>query len=201
MQPRFAADLQTTVVAFDRAGWGQSELPDDPYALSDEVADLRQGLLAISVPPPYVLVGHSYGGLEAHMFAAMWPEEVSGIVFLDSNSPAAFIAPIGEFPDPVPQPDPRTPQERAFARWDEAGWGFFYEAYQNPLPRDLPIVVFSAEQGPLEPDQNESLVLSHRLLARAVEDGEWRMLEGTTHNSIVKEVDAIVDAIRKMLGG
>ena len=74
------------VVLYDRAGLGQS-LPmtkKDSAVTADEVAtNLRALLAAADVRPPYILVGHSLGGLYVQMFARKYPKEVSGIVLLE----------------------------------------------------------------------------------------------------------------------
>lgn len=87
----------TLVVVYDRAGYGASEpgpLPRDGGREADEVKAL---LDAASVPGPYVLVGHSLGGLNVQVFAARYPEDVAGLVLLDPP-PLRWI--LGEgFPD------------------------------------------------------------------------------------------------------
>jgi len=75
------------VCAFDRAGYGFSDPAPRPQIISDVVDDLHSALEAGSIPGPYVLVGHSLGGLEARIYAQRWPAEVVGMV-LDDPSPA-----------------------------------------------------------------------------------------------------------------
>ena len=79
---------KTRVCAFDRAAYGFSEPAPQPQIISEVVEDLHKALHAGSVPGPYVLVGHSLGGLEARVYAQRWPEDVVGMVLVDT-SPAA----------------------------------------------------------------------------------------------------------------
>jgi len=79
---------KTRVCAFDRAAYGFSDPASRPQIISDVVEDLHKVLQAGSIPGPYVLVGHSLGGLEARVYAQRWPEEVVGMVLVDT-SPAA----------------------------------------------------------------------------------------------------------------
>lgn len=73
------------VVAYDRAGIGGSE-PDGEVPTPRHVAEnLRVLLRAMDVPPPYVLVGHSLGGPFIRMYAALFPEEVAGLVYVDPS--------------------------------------------------------------------------------------------------------------------
>jgi len=71
------------VVAYDRAGVGQSESDNQPPT-PRHVARKLHGLLAqMNVKAPYVLVGHSWGGPLIRMFAALYPQDVAGLVYVD----------------------------------------------------------------------------------------------------------------------
>ena len=81
----------TRVCAYDRAGMGWSERgpePRDAKQISSELHDLLAN--AAGIEGPYVLVGHSYGGLYARMYAARYSEEVAGVVLVDSTHPEQF---------------------------------------------------------------------------------------------------------------
>ena len=69
----------TRVCAFDRAGYGFSDPGPRPQIISDVVDDLHAALSTGSIPGPYVLVGHSLGGIEARLYAQRWPKEVVGM--------------------------------------------------------------------------------------------------------------------------
>jgi pimeloyl-ACP methyl ester carboxylesterase len=80
----------TRVCAYDRAGLGWSEAgpePRDARQISNELHTLLKGA---GTEGPYVLVGHSYGGLYARMYAAQYSEEVSGVALVDSSHPEQF---------------------------------------------------------------------------------------------------------------
>ncbi len=80
----------TRVCAYDRAGQGWSE---DAKAPQDGVAaakDLHALLATAGETGPFVLVGHSTGGTYAMTYAARYPEQVAGMVLLDSSSPYQF---------------------------------------------------------------------------------------------------------------
>jgi pimeloyl-ACP methyl ester carboxylesterase len=76
---------KTRVCAFDRAGYGFSDPGPRPQILSDVVDDLHAALNAGPIPGPYVLVGHSLGGIEARLYAQRWPKEVVGMVLVDTS--------------------------------------------------------------------------------------------------------------------
>jgi pimeloyl-ACP methyl ester carboxylesterase len=82
----------TRVCACDRPGTPVGEKPSrsDPVAqpttAKDAVADLHALLSAAGEAGPYVLVGHSYGGLVVRLYASSYPKEVSGLVLIDALS-------------------------------------------------------------------------------------------------------------------
>ena len=81
------------VFSYDRAGVGWSD-PGDPYRRTGlhEIGTLRSVLRRAGVEPPYVLVGHSIGGLHARLFASCYPREVAGLVLVDSLHERMFEA-------------------------------------------------------------------------------------------------------------
>jgi hypothetical protein len=85
-----ATAATSRVCTYDRAGTGWSEDASRPQDSSAVVADLHQLLSVSGETGPYVLVGHSTGGVYAMTYAATHPEEVAGLVLLDSASPRQF---------------------------------------------------------------------------------------------------------------
>ena len=77
-----AAALATSVV-YDRAGTGWSDRADLPRTSAEVTGELRELLLAAGVPAPYLLVGHSLGGLYARHYAQRFPREVAALLLLD----------------------------------------------------------------------------------------------------------------------
>ena len=80
----------TRVCAYDRAGQGWSGDADSPQDGVAAARDLRTLLAVAGEHGPYVLVGHSTGGTYAMTYAAQHPEQVAGLVLLDSSSPEQF---------------------------------------------------------------------------------------------------------------
>jgi len=74
------------VVAYDRAGIGLSEADGQPPTPRHVAQRLRRLLAQMDFQPPYVLVGHSWGGPLIRMFAALYPKDVAGLVYVDSTA-------------------------------------------------------------------------------------------------------------------
>ncbi len=77
----------TRALAYDRAGLGWSGPARTPRTAAQIVEELREMLRAAQVPAPYILVGHSFGGLVVRLYAARYPEEVAGLVLVDPLRP------------------------------------------------------------------------------------------------------------------
>ncbi|MCA0186922.1 MAG: alpha/beta hydrolase [Proteobacteria bacterium] len=81
-----------TVFAYDRPGSGGSPptaAPRDPCSIA---AELRARLGAAGLRPPYVLVGHSLGGLYQYVYAKLYPADVAGFVLVDPTHPRNWEA-------------------------------------------------------------------------------------------------------------
>lgn len=74
----------TTVISYDRAGFGWSTETMEQPTCKHYVDDLRLLLHEMNLKPPYILVGHSYGGMMMRLFASEYPEEVVGLILVDS---------------------------------------------------------------------------------------------------------------------
>jgi len=88
--PGYLRDL-VRVCVYDRANVGFSDTVPGPITGQDAVKDLHQLLEAANVRGPYVLLGGSFGGLIAVMYAATYPEDVTGMVLLDASLPDDVI--------------------------------------------------------------------------------------------------------------
>jgi pimeloyl-ACP methyl ester carboxylesterase len=75
------------VVAYDRAGLGWSDPGPKPRDAEQSARELHTALERVGIAGPFVLAGHSYGGLAVRSFAALYPDEVAGVVLVDGSHP------------------------------------------------------------------------------------------------------------------
>jgi pimeloyl-ACP methyl ester carboxylesterase len=148
----------TRVCAYDRpgtymlpAGRSRSAPVAMPRTALDIVVDLRTLLRAAGVPGPYVLVGHSYGGMVARLFATTQPRSVAGLVSIDAQN-ERFIAAYRRFLTPEqylaavldPAPPPGLEHYRAPERLAlEASGAQTRQAQADTPLRRMPLVVLS----------------------------------------------------------
>jgi pimeloyl-ACP methyl ester carboxylesterase len=72
------------VCSYDRAGYGWSEESPRERTSMNMVEELHTLLTKSGLPGPYILVGHSLGGVQARLFASRYPSEIAGVVLVDS---------------------------------------------------------------------------------------------------------------------
>jgi pimeloyl-ACP methyl ester carboxylesterase len=190
----------TTVVVYDRAGHGRSDA--EPAAGADAARDLHVLLERAHVPGPYVLAGHSLGGMFALSYARRYPAQVGGIVLLDSMHPHQHNAFAGMDPllGLVPtlartglanvlfdrkDGDPTT-QARQLVRDVEEMPAELNRAAKLTSLGNKPLIVLSAGSGSLPgwaTQQNDLAALST--------DSVHRTIPGATHASLINDhVDA-----------
>ncbi len=98
----------TRVCSYDRAGFGWSDSSSMPRTARQMAVELHTALVKAGVQPPYVMVGHSFGGLITQIFSSLYANEVAGAVLDDSVHPEE----IAKFPDHFP----RSPVISSFLR-------------------------------------------------------------------------------------
>ena len=85
VQPRVA--IFTRVCSYDRAGLGWSDPSPNPPTAIEIATELHALLGKAGIAAPYILVGHSLGGMYVRMFQSRYPGEVVGMVLVDSSHP------------------------------------------------------------------------------------------------------------------
>ncbi|MFN2598267.1 MAG: alpha/beta fold hydrolase [Pyrinomonadaceae bacterium] len=80
------------VVAYDRAGYGESEPGAEPRSYTQIATELHTLLHRAGIAPPYVLVGHSFGAANVRAFAYLFKDEVAGLIFVDPFNENIFTS-------------------------------------------------------------------------------------------------------------
>ncbi len=86
-------ELAPTVrsVAYDRAGLGWSRRSRRPRDAQTIAVELRDALREAGIKPPYVLAGHSFGGLPVRAFADLYPDLTAGLILVDASHPDQWV--------------------------------------------------------------------------------------------------------------
>ena len=198
------------VVSYDRPNTtaSASDPAPIPRTAADIVTDLHAVLDAAEVPGPYVLVGHSVGGLFARLYASHYPEEVAGLVLVDAShedqeerrrplvSPELFAAAQQATHSNIEGID----LTATFAQVKEA-------RAASPL-RSMPLIVLSAGQADpagfpegwpmdVEAELHDEL---QRDLIGLVPGGRHVVAEQSGHDIQQSQPDLVVEAIRAVVG-
>ena len=181
------------VVLYDRAGLGQS-LPmmrSSSAVTADEVAtNLNQLLAAADIRPPYILVGHSLGGLYVQMFAKKYPKEVSGVVLLDSASPDA--------PSELKTRARLEPGSAAYLEEEGVRKSNEQVTKAGPFP-NIPLTVIAAtDYGPFFKDWEPILMQLQQRLAKLSPQATLIVAQGSGHDIQSDRLELVINALRQM---
>ncbi len=172
------------------------------------VEELRELLIATGHEPPYVLVGHSLGGTVMDLFARTHPDEVAGLVLVDSRHhtyTARCVAALGEVPDcvggeppaGVPNPPHMTAEWRDFPTTEQQ------LAAAPELEKDLGLVVVTAgiDNEGLSAVGWELWQETQREYAALVPGARHVVAEHSGHLIPQEQPEAVIDAVTGLLGG
>jgi pimeloyl-ACP methyl ester carboxylesterase len=210
-------------VAYERAGVGQSD-PDGEPPTPRHVARKLHGLLTrMEIKPPYVLVGHSWGGPLIRMFAAVYPGDVAGLVYVDptdmrsEEEQLAFYKARGHAAADVPAlRAKKREQVRAYGAEMKVALDledtYFAEFRALPAPPDVPVSVLMATKfdpapwagEPCQPRACHDAWVRLRIgwlapLAHQSSDGTFTLTTSSGHRVTQDDPDLIVWAIQRVL--
>lgn len=204
---------KATVVTYDRAGYGVSEIGDLPLDGGQSARDLVVLLREMAVPKPYIAVGHSYGASIARLLAVTCPDDMGGLILvdgghediLDEQRKVVDGQDLEKLDEMVTMMN-----EMADPRSELASRSLTAEQLRQsgPLP-EVPFVVITAadRSGGLPPifsekAQTELSELGVRLqerLAELVPGGIHILAEGAGHNVHVDKPEALLDPLAAMI--
>lgn len=205
----------TRVISYDRPGIGLSTPNDDPRTLEIIDRDLKALLVALDVPPPYVMIGHSFGGFIARSYAARHPGEVAGLVFIDQPHEDWFRY--------IRRTWPAEEAERYFRWWTAENKNYSGAALEEilsydansrairglALPPDIPVLMFTTsnpghfrKSNGIEEDRKNWVDMQTSLLA-GVKDYRHLIDTSLTHwphhdkpEWVAQEIAAFIEKVR-----
>jgi pimeloyl-ACP methyl ester carboxylesterase len=187
---------------YERAGIGQSESAPAGRTAAAAVADLHALLAAAGEDPPYVMAGFSFGGAISQLYAATYPDDIAGLVLVESNHPREW----DEFEPHLS--DAQIAEDREFSLDNPEGMDPYasFEEMQaaGPLP-DVPLVVVTAGESEGWPPGWDPAIFD-ALRAAQQEDlttftskGRQVIAEGSTHHVPSQRPDIVVEAVHSVL--
>ena len=211
LAPELAHKTGATIVSYDRAGFGKSDLPETPHDMREEVDWLWQGLQKLDLDKNLILVGHSFGGWMIRLIASEHPEVIRGMVFVDpftnefvdllgveylDNHPMT-----GKLPFDTSQPDKLTKIQRALVRMVGDGLGPKIEIMRKTsIPPDIPVLVITSGK-PFFPktEEQEAWRLSHERMTASIKGAILIVAEKSDHMIPWRQPDLIVEAVTKVI--
>ncbi len=185
------------VFTYDRAGLGKSERSSSPRTSREMVKELKQLLTVAGIATPYLLVGHSFGGGNMRMYATEFPDEVCGLVLVDST-PEDYRE---RFLPTMPE-DFQEAYHKQFVR--EGNYDEFMESLEQLRDTkrllDVPLIVLSAGKKAHYSAESQALWNDmQRELLEISSQGELVIAENSAHYIQRDEPEVVVDAVRKLI--
>jgi pimeloyl-ACP methyl ester carboxylesterase len=196
------ADCARTV-AYNRAGYLGSDPAPGPRDSATIVAELRSELRSRNIEPPYVLVGHSLGGLYMQYFARNFPGETAGLLLVDSTH---WNQGLGLNIRASTLEAGRT-TVTLFMPWimrrelsDSAAAGA--QVHTSPQAHGVPTIVLSSMRtGPLaQPDAQLRQLALQDDIAADFPGSDHQRVDDSSHYIQRDRPDVVVDAVRKLTG-
>jgi pimeloyl-ACP methyl ester carboxylesterase len=200
VQKDVAAFAQT--VSYDRAGLGQSEVGPKPRSAKQIALELHTALEKAGVKPPYVLVGHSLGGVYVRVFADLYPKEAAGLVLIDPSQEAFDEWIKKNAADQRKEQEGRIAQapEGVRAEWQELD-ATYAEARASKVPKGIPVTLISAtrDEGPMPPEAKKMWVEKQKEWLATVPGSKHIITDKSGHFVQAEQPAMVVEAIRGMV--
>jgi len=213
LAPRLAQETGATVIAYDRAGFGKSDLPETKYDLREDTAALWRGLHTLGLDRNLILVGHSYGGFLIRFEAAEHPDTVKGMIFVDpftvefvdmfgieycNNHPM-----MGKLPFDTSRPETLDKVQRALVRMVGAPGSNLAEKIavmrQAVVPEGIPVQVITSGIAFLpKPEEQKAWRESHERLTASIKGAILVVAEKSGHMIPFSQPDLIVSVVSEV---
>jgi pimeloyl-ACP methyl ester carboxylesterase len=195
-----AVAKQTLVLSYERAGLGRSEPGPNPRTAEQIARELHALLAAKAIAPPYILVGHSAGGLFVRVFAHLYPKEIAGLVLVDPATEEDYER--IQHDKSVEDLQKMGMPSGAVEQWRALPETIDQARHSWPLPK-VPVVVFTSGKPlgtwPLATTEDMQQWLdSHNKLVARIRTPKHIVIQSADHLSILKE-DVVLEQILEMV--
>ena len=214
LAPRLAQETGATVVAYDRAGFGKSDLPETKCDLREDTAALWRGLRTLGLDRNLILVGHSYGGFLIRFEAAEHPDAVKGMIFVDpftvefvdmfgieycNNHPM-----MGKLPFDTSRPETLNKVQRALVRMVGAPGSNLAEKIavmrQAVVPEGIPVQVITSGIAFLpKPEEQKAWRESHEQFTASIRGAILVVAEKSGHGIPFSQPDLLVSVVSEVI--
>ncbi|MCU5707236.1 alpha/beta hydrolase [Bacillus wiedmannii] len=184
-----------TVLTYDRAGLGKSGKSPKRRISSEMVKDLRSCLAQLQLKPPYIFVGHSFGGINARLFATSYPKDLLGIVLVDStpeNYKEDFL--------PIMSPEFQEAYYKQFvyeSSYEEFTFSLSEVDRHCKSMNDIPLVVLAAgKKAFYSPDAQMKWLQLQEELLRLSYNHKFVIAEKSGHYIQKDEPHYVIDAVK-----
>jgi pimeloyl-ACP methyl ester carboxylesterase len=213
LAPRLARETGATVIAYDRAGFGKSDLPETKYDLHEDTAALWRGLRTLGLDKDLILVGHSYGGFLIRFEAAEQPNAVRGLVFVDPFT-VEFVDTLGieycnnhpmmgKLPFDTSRPETLNKWQRASVRMVGAPGSNLAEKIavmrKAVIPEGIPVRVITAGIAFLpKPEEQKAWRESHERFTASIKGAMLVVADKSGHMILFSQPDLIVSVVSEV---
>ena len=212
---RIARETGATVVAYDRAGFGKSDLPDTKFDIVQETGWMWQALKQLGLDRRVILVGHSFGGVMIRLESSQHPEAVKGLVFVDPftwelvdalglqyclNHPM-----MGKLPFDVSRPETLTRRQRAMVRFSGAPGNNLPEwcavVRRVSVPKGIPVRVITSGRTDWlpKPEEHKYWRESHERLTASIKGAKLVVADESDHMVPRRQPDLFVSVVGEVL--
>jgi len=205
VQPKVSAFARVCI--YDRASLGNSDPATQAQTSRDIATDLHELLVRASVGKSLVLVGHSFGGINVRTYASMYPNDVVGMVLVDSTHEEQFARTDALIPEEIKKQFP--PSAFVFAGPEKVNWKETIEQTRKTnWHADIPLIVLTAAkaqpgaEGPLAylaPKFEEIRQELQQDLVHRSPRGKHVVATRSGHFIQRDEPELVVDAIREVV--
>ena len=211
LAPLLSRETGATVVAYDRAGFGQSDLPETAYDLHEDTEALWRGLRQLGLDRDLVLVGHSYGGFLIRFEAGEHRDSVKGLVFVDPFTLELVDAlgieaaekKMGQLPFDASHPEKLTKDQRAEARMVGAPGSNLGAkcdtARKVALPPNLAVRIITSGKEWLAPQDQKLWRESHERLTASIEGARLVVAEQSDHMIPERQPELILSVVAEVV--